>query len=296
MKIKTLILASTTAVIALGFSSCKKTSDNTPVDTSTAPTIQATSDQSTSDNITDDANNAMNENVSELALGYAMKGGPVTQNPSTCATVTVPGGGFPKTITIVFTNCSSTWNPLIVRNGTVNIYINDSLRKVGSYAQMTFSGYTVNYLGTGNTYQVEGTYTWTNTGGVPGVSRSWDRTVAGGRITNTSNGHYWTHSGFRHLTQNLNGTPFDPSDDTFTVAAGGYHTITSSTGITHNDTIVSTLVRTLPCRWIHQGSIKISGPYHSAVLDFGYNPNNTTCDDDASYTIDGTTVVYFHLP
>lgn len=296
MKIRNLILASATAVIALGYSSCKKSSD-TPVDTSTAPTVQATSDQSTSDNLADDANNAMNESISEAALGYVTKGGPKPQNPSTCATVVIPAGGFPKTITITFVSCPSTWNPQIVRNGTLNIYINDSLKKVGSYAQMTFSGYTVSHLGTGNTYQVEGTYTWTNTGGVPNISRSWDRTVTGGKITNTGTGRYWTHSGFRHVTQNLNLTPFDPSDDTFTVAAGGYHQVTNSNGITHYDTIMTNLVRYLPCRWIHDGTIKITGPYHSAILDFGYNPtNSSTCDDDASYTIDGTTVVYFHLP
>ena len=297
MKLKTLFLASATAILALGYTSCKKSSDtSTTPDTSTAPTVQATSDQSTSDNLADDANNAMNESVSVVDLGYvANKGGaPKPVNPQTCATITIPGGGFPKTITVVFSNCPSLWNPGVVRNGTLYIYISDSLKKINSYAQMTFSNYTV--TAGGNTYQVQGTYTWTHTAEIAGISRTWTRQVVNGKITNTATNRFWLHSGFRTVTQAFNGTLLDPSDDTFSVAARGYHQVTNSLGMTHYDTVMTTLVRYLPCRWIHDGSIKITGPYHTALLDFGYNPTgSSTCDDDASYTIDGLYVFYFHM-
>jgi hypothetical protein len=296
MKFKTLLLASAVAIVAMCYTSCKKSADSTPsTDTSTAPTVQATSDQNNSDNLADDANNAMNENVAAADLGYVIKGGaPKPQNPTTCATVTVPAGPFPKTITVVFNNCPSSWNIGIVRNGTMNILITGPLLTVGSQAIMTFSNYTVTYGG--NTFKVEGTYTWTHTAETVS-SRSWTRDVTNGKITNNTTGHYWLHSGLRSVTQNFNGTVGDPADDTFTVAAGGYHQVTNSLGVTHYDTIMTTLTRYLPCRWIHDGTIKIKGPYHSALLDFGYNPtSSSTCDDDASYTIDGTYVFYFHMP
>ena len=88
MKMKTLLLASATAIFALSYSSCKKSSDTNTTDTTSA-TVQATSDQSTTDNLGDDGNNAMNENVSQATLGSVTKGIGITPDPPTCASVTV---------------------------------------------------------------------------------------------------------------------------------------------------------------------------------------------------------------
>jgi hypothetical protein len=297
MKLKTLLLASTAALFSLSYTSCKKNSNNN-TDSSSA-TIEATADQSISDNLADDANDAMNENVSANELGSVAKGQvPPTQNPSTCATVTVQttGGGFPKTLTITFDHCPGIWNPNIVRNGVITVVLSDSMRKIGSTATTTFSNYTVTHLNSGNTFQVEGTHVWTNTGGVPGVSRSWSRRVTNGRITNLTTGHYWLHSGFRNVSVNFNGTQF-PGDDIITVAAGGYHQITNPMGTTHYDTVMTDLVRYIPCRWFHSGTIKHTGPNHTVLIDFGYNPTNSaSCDDDATRSVDGGTPIAFHLP
>lgn len=288
MKFKTLVIASAT-LFALSFTSCKKTSST--ADDSSSTTAQATADQSTSDNFADDAHNAMTESVSSSDLGDAIRPGGINpQSPTSCASYTVSGTTYPKTITITFNNCTGHWG-FFTRNGIITVVLSEPLMNAGATATMTFNNYTVTTMG-GNSHQIEGTHIWTNNAQfIPGVttSRSWTRQVINGKVTNLVTGRYWLHSGVRNVIQDL-------VANSFTVLAGSNHQVTNAMGITHYDTVLTNLVRNYAtCPWIHSGSIKFTGPRHTAVLDFGYNPTGATCDNDATYSIDGGTPIPFQL-
>jgi hypothetical protein len=280
MKLKTILLASATAIIALGYTSCKKSSDNNDANSTIT---EANSNHSTSDASYDDANDAIMENAGIEAGGIA-KGPGITANPPTCATVTVSGTTFPKTITIDFgtVGCVS-GNGFFTRKGIITVVVSDSLRHPGSTATATFTNYYV------NDYHIEGTVVWTNTSNL--TTRSWHRSVTNGKTTNPSGSKFWIYSGDKDIVQ-IGGlsTPGFRGDDVFSIT--GNHTVTNSVGVTHTSTILTPVIRAMACKWGEQGTIKFQGPNHYAVLDFGAG----TCDDQATLAIDGGTPTAITLP
>jgi hypothetical protein len=285
MKLKNLLFTVVIAGTTLGYMSCKKTND-TATD-NTTETKQAAADQSTTDNLMDDANNAFDESCPGDIMGNIVKGSDhITNQVNGCAVVTVTGNFPNKTITIDFgSGCMGTNGN--IRKGIITVVVSDSLQHLNATAVMNFTNFYV------NDHHIEGTVTWKNTGGVFGVNRSWDRTVVNGKIT-APDGRYWLHSGFRHVVQDFHGTP-DPRDDRFTIFPGN-HQITNAMGRTHNDTIINPLVRFADCHWTQEGSVKVTGPMHTCVLDFSYNPSGTHCDNWATRSVDGGTPVAFQLP
>jgi hypothetical protein len=273
MKLKNYLLALATISVSACFSSCKKdNSGNSGVSDEVATTFELSGDQAISDNLNSDAEYVLNEAaVDNNFAGERTTNVTQTMNVLSCAKVTATPG-FPKTITIDFgTGCTSSNG--VTRSGKINIILSDSLRTPGSVAVMTF----INYYVSG--FKKEGTVTWTNTS--QGGMKSWQRKCVDGKIT-APNGRYWLHSGTQDVVQTEgSSTPFNLLDDVFSTT--GSHTVTNSAGKTRTSEITEALEKKVICDNIDKGKIKIQGPNHFAILDFG----DGTCDRVATITIDG---------
>ncbi|HMU08911.1 MAG TPA: hypothetical protein PKC54_02825 [Ferruginibacter sp.] len=272
MKIKQLLPVFAAITLAIGFNSCKKADNSSSDEIET--TFELSGDQAIADNLSEDANDmfmqvAVEQNVA--GGNFAPGTGGTVDNFIPCATVTVtPQTGFPKTIVIDF-GTACVFNG-VTRSGKINIVITDSVRKPGSQATMTFTNYFVNF------YKVEGNIVWTNTS-TPGT-RSWTRVTTNGKIT-APNGNYWLHSGTKAVTQIAGVSTPTWIDDEFTIT--GNHTVTNSAGRTRTGTILTALHKKTACANIDQGTLKVEGPNHYAIIDFG----NGTCDNLATISIDG---------
>ena len=275
MKIKTLLTAFTLVAFVVALNSCKKNNNADEFET----TFELSGDQAIADNLTQDANDVLNEAAIDKNLMGNRPGGIGIANGTTgilsCATITVtPLNGFPKTIVIDFgTGCTSPNG--IIRKGIINVTLSDSLRKTGSVAVLTFSNYYV------SGYKKEGTITWTNTS--PAGGKSWNRKVENGKIT-APNGNYWLHSGIMDIVQTAGvATPQDLLDDVYSIT--GNRTVTNAAGKTRTATVLNALQKKTICANIDKGTVKIQGPNHYAIIDFG----DGTCDNLATLSIDGRT-------
>lgn len=273
MKIKQLLAAIMLFSLAFSIHSCKKANqiDGEEIET----TFQMGSDQAFSDDITEDANDMMMQVAVEKNVAGGNFGpdpGGTTNDFIPCATVTVtPQTGFPKTIVIDFGTACTYMG--VTRSGKINIVISDSIRRSGSTAVMTFDNYYVNL------YKIEGTITWTNTS-TP-ATRSWSRKTENGKIT-SPNGRYWLHYGMRYVTQTGGvNTPIDITDDVFSIT--GDHTVTNAANVSRTCTVLEALQKKNACANIDKGKLKIQGPNHYAIVDFG----DGTCDNLATISIDG---------
>jgi hypothetical protein len=267
-------LAAAAAVMFL--SACKKESSDTVAE-EFETTFELSSDQAIADNLTEDANDVLNE----AAMDRNLMGGRTAEDVTTvagttgilsCATLTVtPLTGFPKTLTIDFgIGCTSANG--VTRSGKITVVMSDSLRRPGSTSVMTFTNYFV------NGFKKEGTITWTNTS-TPGT-RSWQRKVENGKIT-APGGAYWLHSGLKNVTQTAGVATLQLLDDVFSIT--GNHTVTNAAGRTRAGNILDALQKKTACENVDKGRIKIDGPNHFAIIDFG----DGTCDRLAAISIDG---------
>lgn len=275
MKTKTLLAVFTLVILTI--SSCKKNTETAVEEIET--TFELSSNQAVADNLTQDAGDVMEEAASRNnLLGGTATGGASTTNNwlAPCVTITVSGNFPAKNIRIDFgTGCTSANG--VFRKGAINVVLTDSLRKTGSVATVTFDNYYV------NTFKKEGTITWTNNTAAGSGTRSWNRTVANGKIT-ASNGSYWLHTSNIDITQTGGvSTPLDITDDVYTLA--GTRTVTNPAGKSRTSTTQTPLQKKTICNNIDQGVVKVQGPNHYALIDFG----NGTCDNQATISIDGRT-------
>lgn len=271
MKLKPFLAALGVATFVLCLNSCKKSDVKEEFET----TFELSGDQALADNFTEDANQLfLQVAVENNVAGNGFAPGPiVTNNFIPCATVTItPLNGFPKTIVIDFgTSCTAPNG--VVRSGKINIVISDSVRKPNSTAIMTFDNYFV------SGYKIEGTYTWTNTS--TANVRSWERRTQNGKVT-APDGRYWLHEGVRNVVQTAGvNTPGDLTDDIFSIT--GTHRVTNSAGAYRDITVLEALQKKNNCHNIDKGKLKVQGPNHYAVIDFG----DGTCDNLATISIDG---------
>jgi hypothetical protein len=274
MKLKNYLIVFVTISVMAGLSSCKKDSSGTSDELAT--TFELSGDQAISDNLNSDAEYVLNEaSVQYDFSGNRVVGVTQTMNVLSCANVTV-SAGFPKTILIDFgTGCTSSNG--VTRSGKISVTLSDSLRKSGSVAVMTFENYYV------SGFKKEGTVTWTNTS--QGAIKSWSRKCVDGKVT-APGGKYWLHSGTQDVVQTEgSSTPFNLLDDVFSTT--GSHTVTNAAGKTRTSEITEALEKKVICENIDKGKIKIEGPHHFAVLDFG----DGACDRIATVTIDGNAPV-----
>lgn len=270
MKIKNYLVVIAMVSFAIGFNSCKKADVKEDYET----TFELSGDQAIADNLTEDASDIFNEvAVDNNVAGNFAPEPVISNNIIPCATVTItPLIGFPKTIVIDF-GASCTAPNGITRKGIIRIILSDSVRKSGSTAVMTFENYYV------NNYKVEGKITWTNTSTVG--TRSWTRLTENGKITAPDN-RYWLHSGLRTVVQTAGvSTPMNLLDDVFSIT--GNHTVTNSSGNSREITVLEALQKKTACANIDKGKLKVQGPNHYALINFG----DGTCDNLATISIDG---------
>ena len=256
------------------FVSCEK--EETEPDPEIETTFNLTENQAVSEAIDDDANVVFFETSATAGLiGARLNQIAKTTNTLSCATVGItPQNSFPKTIVIDFGVNGCTSLDGVSRKGKINITLSDSVHRAGSTAVMTFENYYV--LG----FKVEGSITWTNTSTPNGIS--WSRQVTNGRVIEPLGGYYWFHTGTKNVTQTAGAnTPLNLLDDVYSVT--GNHTVTNPAGKTRTVTILEALEKKTICHNVSKGKMKIQGPNHFAILDFG----DGTCDKIATITIDG---------
>jgi len=266
MKIKQYFFAIAIIALAISFNSCKKSDVKDEMET----TFELSGNQAIADNLTQDADDVFMEIAQDNNVAGNFAPQPV-ENIIPCATITItPASGFPKTIVIDFgTSCTHNG---ITRSGKINIVLTDSVRRPGSTATMTFTNYFVNL------YKVEGTITWTNTS-TPGT-RSWTRNTQNGKIT-APDGRYWLHNGTRYVVQTAGVNTATIIDDVFSIT--GNHSVTNAAGATRDCNVLEALQKKTACSNIDKGKLKVQGPNHYAVIDFG----DGTCDNLATISIDG---------
>ncbi|MEP6614944.1 MAG: hypothetical protein ABJA57_00125 [Ginsengibacter sp.] len=276
MKLTNLILGFALTSLTIGMQACKKTTASTTTD-EFETTFELSGDQAVTDYVIEDANDILNEAAIENNFSgnrlSDQSSATQTMNLLSCASVTVtPLQGFPKNIVLDFgTGCTS--GNGVTRKGKILIAISDSLRKSGSVAVMTFDGFYV------NNFKKEGTITWTNTSSAG--TKSWQRKAENGKIT-APDGKYWLHSGTKNIVQVAGvTTPHNLLDDVYSIT--GDHTVTNAAGKTRTSTIIEALEKKVICENIDKGKVKIQGPNHFAVLDYG----DGTCDRVATISIDG---------
>ena len=278
MKTKKLLLMLTSGLIIFGYSSCKKVNSSDEIET----TFDLSAKQAISETLTEDANNILNETTESLGLSGSRE--PlISMGTTSCATVTVSPGAFPKTITLDFgTSGCTNPNSNVTRRGIITIVVSDSIRSTGSTAVMTFNNYYV------NNYKKEGTITWTNIS-TPGT-RSWTRQVVDGKIT-APDGRIWYHTSLKTITQVAGlSTPRILIDDAYSIT--GTATVTNAAGNTRNSVIEIPLHKQVICDHVDQGSVRFQGAVHNALLDYG----NGICDNIATISIDGFTPRTITLP
>jgi hypothetical protein len=281
MRLKNFLIASAIITISAGIYSCKK--DNTTSSSSgteIAATTELSTDNTISDNLNADAENVLNQAaVDNNFSGSTPTGVNSTMgNLPSCASVTVtPAQGFPKNITIDFgSGCASGTG--IVRSGIIHITLSDSLRKSGSVAVMTFDNY---YVGG---YKKQGSITWTNT--KVDTTNSWTRVCIDTITSPLPAGKTWMHNGTHAVVEiSGNNTPRDIIDNIYLTT--GSSTVTNSNGVTRTATILTPLEKKVACDNIDSGTVKIQGPKHYAIIDYG----DGSCDRLATVSIDGGTPV-----
>lgn len=262
--------------------SCQK--EKEAVDEEVETTFTLSENQATGEAIADDANVLFFEaSASEGLMSGRTAGVLESSGATSCATVTVePANSFPKTITLDFgAGCTS--NDNVTRSGKIIITLSDSVHKYNATAVMSFDNYKV------SGFKVEGTITWVNTTTPNGVS--WTRSIENGKITNPSGNYYWLHVGSKTVQQTAGvTTPLNLLDDVYSIT--GDHTVTNPAGRSRTATITEALEKKVICANVSKGKIKIQGPNHFAILDYG----DGTCDRVATISIDGNAPRNILLP
>ena len=281
MKLNRLFFA-IAACSLLAMASCKKTKTDT---TELEDTFELSANGGVAENLTQDAQEVLNEAAMDKGIAGSgwVAGVDGTTGITSCATVTMtPLIGFPKNIVIDFGTTGCTSPNGILRKGKILVTLTDSLRKAGSIATLNFDNYTV-----GN-HKKEGTITWTNTSNT--AQKSWTRNCTNGKITNITNGNFWTHSGTQYIVQTAgNSTPNILLDDVFSIT--GNRTVTKSNGVSRTGTVLTALQKKTICDNIDKGTYQIVGPSNTAVIDFG----DGTCDNQATISINGNAPRAFTL-
>lgn len=85
-------------------------------------------------------------------------------------------------------------------------------------------------------------------------------------------------------------TPFNILDDVYSVT--GDHTVTNPSGASRSATVTEILEKKVICHNVTKGKIKLQGPNHFAIVDYG----DGTCDRVATISIDGNPPRTFLLP
>jgi len=189
-----------------------------------------------------------------------------------CATVTVEGEDFPKTITIDYTDgCSDRMG--MEKTGVITIYMSDTITNEGAYYNVTFDNVTFGHR------LISKTATVTNEGLIDGLqvisfeyvsTTTFDRDGESYEIVREFSGERKWESGF--------GTP-DVDDDIFYMTGSG--TITVNDEITFSKTIIEPIKIDRSCRYPLSGTVEITRDGETMTIDYG----DGACDNIAEVTL-----------
>ncbi len=262
------------AAVTFSLTSCKKDGENlAEIET----TFEASETQAVADNVDQDVIDVTEEaGARNSVLGATPPGGSFTTNDllGNCVVVTVTGNFPAKNIKIDFgTGCTNRQG--VTRKGVINVLLTDMMQNSGSVATITFDNYFVNDI------KKEGTITHTNTTVAGSGTRSWTRVVTNGKVT-LPTGKFWQHSANISVTQTAGvNTPLTFLDDVFTIS--GTRSVTNQNGKTRTSTTQTALQKKAICRYFDSGVLKVEGPNHTAIINFG----DGNCDNSATISIDG---------
>lgn len=261
------------AALIFGFSSCQK---ENAIETS----IQNAEDEAVAESVFSQALSEADD-LGEFTALFGEEPGdvvvesvapPVTPPVATGSRVVTitPQTGFPRTITIDFTN----WKVGEQRekNGIIRIVITGPMHRAGTSRTVTFENFTIG----GN--RIEGTKIVTNVDGVNITIR-----LIGGKIT-FQDGTTITREVDRERQWVLGmGTPWFIWDDEYRIT--GTVSGINRAGKAYSVNITKPLIRRMACLWIVEGAITMTTGDRNLVLDYGTG----TCDDLATVTANGET-------
>ncbi len=185
-----------------------------------------------------------------------------------CATITVSGETFPKTITIDYGSGCTNQNG-ITKSGMIIITLSDEMMNNGAIRTVTLQNFVIN-----NT-QIEGSRIVTNIGNNESGQPMFHREA---NLTLTRNGNTFTRTSNEEVTW-LSGYDTTPcGDNIFQVTGNG--TCTRPNGNVRTRTIIVPLIIDHQCGYITSGVVEITGPNGTGTINFG----DGTCDTIAVVT------------
>lgn len=179
-----------------------------------------------------------------------------------------------------FTSCSAANHDGVVRTGTILVTFLGKPKTAGSKAIIKMLNYKVN---NNITYACDSIVVTTQAS--TSTTKGFQVEIINGVCTG---GTGWTikYSSNKTITMNNNGTPLVFVDDFTTVS--GTSNGTNREGRNFSVTINS-IIKPLNCKWITSGSLDLTPEGLSKrTVDYG----NGTCDDDATYTVNGQTIAF----
>lgn len=193
---------------------------------------------------------------------------------SSCATVTVSGSTFPKTITIDYgSGCNNGRGPKMT--GKILITMSDTLITAGSIKTITYQNVTVDSM------KIEYTGTIKNLG--KNVNGNWVISSNYTQKTTGRNGDVVVETYSDSIEWVSGFTTADKSDDVFYKTGSG--SLTVNDVIKFNRTITKPLLYDSSCDYIKSGTIVLTKGTDTIVTDYG----DGTCDSVATVTTNGTT-------
>jgi hypothetical protein len=205
-----------------------------------------------------------------------------TTNTTPCFTITVvPNipGVFPKTVTIDFGNGCLGRDGKYRKGKIVSIYTNP-MSVPGAKVSTTFIGYQV------DSFAIEGTHITENTS--TSNMQGWKVVVINGKVTNVNTNRWIKWNSTKNVLQIAgNGTPHFPMDDIYKIT-GNARSVNSG-GHTWTAVVTDPLIKKFSCRWIVQGTIRITRDGRVAFLDCG----DGRCDNRAVIIINGVRHVIY---
>lgn len=252
-------------IIFLLAQSCTKEKTGNNNESNNDQEVALTSAKATSDVYFDDISIELLQINTEKGLTLRETG---TQD--VCATVSIEGTSFPKTVTVDYGDGCTSVNGF-VRKGKVIYVISKLFINKGAQLVVTFENYRV------NDHKLEGIFTITNNGSLSGINITTE--LVGGKIT-YPNGTWYTRESEVTWVQSAGAstiTNFD--DDEYGITGSG--TITSSSGNTLTAESQGSLLRKFSCYNLVSGKLNLNFNNIAGVLDYGTG----TCDKDATLTV-----------
>jgi hypothetical protein len=210
-----------------------------------------------------------------------------TDSLPSCVTITVSPlapGAFPKTVTINFGTVGCPGPDGRIRRGKIITVYSNRMMVPGATATTTFDAHYI------DSNKIEGTHIVTNQSSA--LTPQFNVKVVDGKISRPS-GQYIKRNVDRTIKQiDGVGTIGFPLDDKFEVlgtARGERFNGTTTNG--WSSVITEGLIKRFTCRWFLTGKVTITRP-SGATANLDYAPiNSGTCDNKASITSGGTTVI-----